>query len=790
MLNGFIVFLNQKFTTKGKKMKNKLRLLITSLFFFFTTQGLSNPIDEINFIGLNNAQEESLLKILPFKNGQELTNSSSNEIIQSLFKTGLFSDVSISSDQNILNITLVENPTIKYFNINLDSGSGFTNWLKGEKMLMTTDAVDDELNNSLLSAGNPFTQRKLDNLISILESIYSESGYFNAIFIPNISIDSQNRAGIELTIQQGDRVKIDSFTISGAENLTEASLLKLFKIGEADIFLMNYFTNKDLFSEAEFSNGIDSMTNMYFDSGYLDFKVLNVDTSLDDKKEKISININISEGIQYKLGNISFEGETEIIGISALENVISMDKGDVFNRNLVIKDIQALTDMFADKGYAFVDINPVTSEFLNEVSINFKISLNKKVYINRITVSGNTRTQDEVIRREIGISEGGLYSRSILRDSLLNLRRLGYFSDVQISTKEVEGMPDKIDIAFSVEETQTGAVSFSMSHSNNYGISFGAGIEEKNIFGSGNTLNAEFKISESYNKLSFYFMNPNFNDEGHSISVGAFKSEINDDDVAENSYEIDSTGFSLGYGVPLSDNTRINGNIEFSQKDIKCSSLFSGAGYEASQCAKSSNDEVKASVSWNKNTLNDYLYPTEGVNNSISSSVSLPLGDYKYFNLAANHSSYAPINDSTTLKITGDLNIAKGYGGKELPFYRRYFGGGSGSVRGFGNKTLGPLYPNGKAKGGEISILGSANLITPAFFFDNNEKMRMSAFIDAGNIFEKSSNIDLSEIRMSTGFGFAYLSPIGSIGAFISTPILKKDGDIIEDFGFSLGTGF
>ena len=140
--------------------------------------------------------------------------------------------------------------------------------------------------------------------------------------------------------------------------------------------------------------------------------------------------------------------------------------------------------------------------------------------------------------------------------------------------------------------------------------------------------------------------------------------------------------------------------------------------------------------------------------------------------------------------MTGDVSLARGYSNDSLPFYKRYFGGGSGSVRGFGNKTLGPLYPNGSAKGGEVSILGSANLITPAFFFDNNDKMRMSAFVDTGNIFEKTSNIDLGDIRMSAGFGFAYLSPIGPIGAFISTPILKKDGDIIEEFGFSLGTGF
>jgi outer membrane protein insertion porin family len=297
-------------------------------------------------------------------------------------------------------------------------------------------------------------------------------------------------------------------------------------------------------------------------------------------------------------------------------------------------------------------------------------------------------------------------------------------------------------------------------------------------------------VSESYNRISFYFKNPNYNDEGHSVSFGAFRSEINDDDVAKNSYEINSTGASFGYGIPLASNTNINTELELSKNEIKCSSLFSSSGYEANQCATSKNDEVKLNVNWSNNTLNAYQYPTEGINNSISAGIALPLGDYRYFNINGDHTSYRPLSDTTTLKLTGNFNLSKGYSNKELPFYKRNFGGGSGSVRGFGNKTLGPLYPNGKAKGGEIAILGSANLIAPAFFMDNNEKMRVSAFIDTGNIYDKSSNIDLGDLRMSAGFGFAYLSPIGSIGAFISTPILKKDGDIIEDFGFSLGTGF
>ncbi len=771
-------------------MKNKLNHVLVIVFLFFTTNVYSNPIEKINFIGLNNTTENTLLKEIPLKVGDEYSDSASDTIIQSLFQTGLFSDISVTSNEGNINITLVENPTIKFFDFNIDSGSGFSNWLKGEKLLLSTETLKEELETNKLSSGNPYTQTKLDEFLLLLKSKYSGSGYYNAKISPSISVDTQNRVGIELNINQGERVKIESFSISGSNEIPSERLLKLFKIGEADMAFVNYFTNKDLFTKAEFSQGIDSMTNAYFNLGYLDFKILNVETKLGDKKEKMSLSIQISEGIQYKLGKISFNGGLEVFSREELAGTITTNEGDIFNRSTIIRDIQTLTDKFADKGFAFVDINPVTTDFLNTVNVNFNISLNKKTYINRITISGNTRTQDAVVRREIGIAEGGLYSRSILRKSILNLRRLGYFSDVQISTSEVAGMPDKINIGILVTETQTGSVSFMMSHSNNYGISFGAGIQEKNIFGSGNTLNADFKISESYNKLSFYFMNPNYNDQGHSVSFGAFRSEINDDDVAINSYEINTTGASIGYGIPLSDNTRVNTEFEYTTNEIKCSSLFSSSGYESSQCATKNNDEFKLNINWNENTLNNYLYPTLGVNNALSASIALPLGDYRYFNLSADHTSYKPVSDTTTLKLTGNFNLSKGFSGKALPFYKRNFGGGSGSVRGFGNKTLGPLYPNGKAKGGEIAILGSANLITPAFFVENNEKMRMSAFIDAGNIFEKSSNIEIGDIRMSAGLGFAYLSPIGSIGAFISTPILKKDGDTIEDFGFSLGTGF
>ena len=770
-------------------MKNKFNQLLTILLLLFSINANATKVDKINFIGLDFNSEQFMLDIISFKPGQEFSDSASNEILERVFRTGLFSDITLQIKENQLEITVVENPYIKFLYVSNVKDKGLSAWLKNEQQYLTSEQINDFAIENELSTGNIFNKSRFDEFVAVLKSKYTQGGYLNININYETSIDLQNRIGIDLLIDQGEQARVTNLDITGNEVFESKELLKLFDIGEPNM-LTNYFTNKDRFTENELQSGLDLLTKKYFDSGYLDFQILDVSTNLTEDNEKISISINITEGIQYKLGSISFTGELGKFKPNELKNLLASKTGDVFNRQIVIDDIQKITDVYADQGYAFVNITPITSDFIDSVEVTIDISLNKKVYVNRIVISGNTRTLDEVIRREISVSEGGLYSRTLLRESIINLRRLGYFSNVEMNANEVPGMNDKVDLILNVDETKTGAISFSVSHSNNYGISFGAGIKEKNIFGSGNTLNADFKLSESFNKLSFYFEDPNFNDQGHSISYGAFMSEIKDDDVMKDSYEINTKGINFGYGIPLSKNTRLNSTLEYSQNEIKCGSKFSSSSYESAQCSDKNNDEFKLGMNWSENTLNDFMYPTDGKSNSIDFGVALPISDYEYFNLNASHQSYKPINNNLTLKLTGDLGLASGYGGKSLPFYKRYFGGGSGSVRGFGNKSLGPLYPNKKAKGGELSILGSANIISPAVFFDDNENMRMSAFIDAGNIYNESSSINLNDLRMSAGLGFAYLSPIGAIGMYISTPVLKKSGDIIENFGFSLGTGF
>jgi outer membrane protein insertion porin family len=771
-------------------MKNKFNYFLTIVLLFFNTQTLSNPIEKINFIGLTNTPEKNISDSVSFIIGQNYNSDTSDKLVQSLFKTGFFLDISIEKEANALTITFVENPFIKYLEISSKSDSTFKDWLNAKENLFSNEELEDFAANQGISPGEIYSKNKLYEFVSQIETKYFEEGYYNASIILTDEVDVQNRIGIKIDINQGNQAKVKTLNILGSNLFTEKELLKLFKVGEPDFFLMNYFTNKDKFSDDKFQDGLDKVTEQYFNSGYLDFSITDISTNLSENKENISIDIYVSEGIQYKLGNISFTGDLGNQTINDLSDATNLKTGDIFNRSLIMEDIQTITDIYADQGYAFVNIEPITKDILNTVDLAIAISLNKKIYVNRITISGNTRTQDSVIRREMIITEGGLYSRSDLRESIKNLRRLGYFSDVQMAASEVNDLPDKIDINIQVEETKTGSISLSLSHSNSYGISLGAGIKERNIFGSGNTLNSELKLSESFNKLSLYFENPNYNDKDHSVNFGFYLSELKDDDVMKDSYEISTKGFSFGYGIPITSVTRVNTNIDYSNNTIKCGTAFATSEYELTQCNSNDNEEVKLNINWSENTLNNYMYPTDGRSNSVSLNIATPIGDYKYISLNTNHSSYTPINNNVTLKLTGDLGIAKGYDDKELPFFKRYFGGGSGSVRGFGNKTLGPLYVNGKAKGGELSVFGSANLITPAFFFDNNEKMRLSAFIDVGNVYEKTSNIKLNDLRMSTGVGFAYLSPIGAVGIFASTPLIKKSGDIIEDFGVTLGTGF
>jgi outer membrane protein insertion porin family len=359
-----------------------------------------------------------------------------------------------------------------------------------------------------------------------------------------------------------------------------------------------------------------------------------------------------------------------------------------------------------------------------------------------------------------------------------------------MEVSKLKGFKDKINLHFSVEETKTGTFSIGISHSNSSGASFNAGIKENNFLGTGNTLNASLSNSSAVQEMSFYFSDPYFTEDGHSISYGVFTKDVDGSSLDLSSYKTNEAGFSLGYGIPLTEDTRIGVDVRVSSRDITCGATFADVNHEATQCASGDKTEVKTNLRWSNNTLDNFNYPTDGQKNSLSFDLALPIADFQYYKLDASHKSYFPIGNDLTFTLKGSVGLAQGYGGKDLPFFERYYGGGSSSVRGFDFNSLGATYIDGIAKGGELSMLAGTSIISPMKFISDSKNMRMSAFIDAGAIEEKASNIGFDQIRVSTGVAFSWLTPVGPLGIYAAKPLVKKSNDKTKTIEFTLGTSF
>ncbi|RUM85991.1 MAG: outer membrane protein assembly factor BamA [Candidatus Thioglobus sp.] len=759
--------------------------LILGLTLSLFTQAA--PIKSIEILGLNVVSRGTVLSYLPVEAGDEYGKKTSGQIIRALHKTGFFKDVEVSQDDQILKIKIQENPHIKYIEI-----------INYSDKVIQQDSLDRILKNMNLSQGKIFNARQLDKLIKQLDSAYVVNGYYNAKIAKTIETDNHNRVGINLDISEGEVARIGSMKISGSVIHSEKELLDLFEIGESDFFVLNYFTEKDHYSKIALDAGVEAMKSLYTGSGYLDFKINKIDTSLSDDKKSITVDIQISEGAQYKIGDIQFTGDLLNQSIDDLRDLLIIAKDDVFQRKKIVKGVQAITDVFADQGYAFAKINPITSEDKKNhaIALNINVDLNQKVYINRITITGNTRTQDGVIRREIGLSEGSLYSNSELNESVKKIRRLGFFSDVKMNVSKLKNTTDKINIHFDLAETKTGQMSIGVTQSNSAGTSFNFGIQEKNFLGTGNTLNVSFSSSSAVTTGSFYFEDPYFTDDKSSISYGVFSKTLDGLELVSNAYKIDESGVTLGYGIPLTETTRVNSKLRVSKRDLTCTDTFKLD--EPEQCPTIGNEinetDVNLNLNWSGSTLNQAYNPTEGSKNSLDFSVSLPMSDYRFYKLNASHKKYQAINKNLTLKIRGNVGLAQGYGGKEVPFFERYYGGGSSSIRGFKFNSLGPTYSNlgqsGNAKGGELSILTGASIISPMKFIKDSDNMRMSAFIDAGGIYDKTSSFTFDELRMSTGVAFSWLTPIGPLGIYAAKPLIKKSNDETTTFEFTIGSTF
>jgi len=751
------------------------------LFLFLSNLSYSQIIKDIEISGINSISRGTILNYLPVESGEDFNLEVSSQIIKVLYKTKLFKDVEIDFIDGKLFISITENPTIKYID--------FLNYDDGE--ILSEENIPSLIKTYSLSTGQVFIEKNLVDLTNKIKDLYRDNGYYSIKVSTKENIDSANRIAIEIDIQEGNRAKINSFKILGSNYFTEKQLKKLYSMGEADFFPLNYFTNKDEFNQIIFDSETEKLKTKYFDEGFLDFEILSSKVDIDEKQSLINVSLDLFEGKRYLLGEIDFSSNNEF-SEKFLRSKISLENNNPFQRDKLISGLKKIQSLYHNKGYAYADVNSDIKLDKDKgiVNVNVDISKNEKVYVGRINISGNTRTQDDVIRREFNILEGQIYSREDLDNSLSNVKKLGYFRNASMEFVASKNNKDIMDIYLSVEETKTGEMSFGLSQSNSTGTSVNAGIKQNNILGTGNIFNGSFSNSSAVKDIRFFFKDPYFNDLGHSISYGLFNKKIDGASLDVSSYKIDETGGSFGYGIPLDKTSDIFANLNISNIDLLCGSTLASSGYEYAQCNANKNLDITSSLEFSQNTLNDFMFPTSGLKNTLVLNSSIPGSDFSYFQLSGNHSSFYPVSDQLTLNFKTKLAFGRGFGDEELPFYKKYYGGGSSSVKGFDFNSLGPKYPNGLAKGGEVSYLSNISLISPVTFMEDSENMRVAGFIDVGSINENFSDFSIDEMRASTGIALTWVTPLGPLGIYYAQPILKKADDNIESLSFTLGSSF
>lgn len=746
------------------------------LLLAFSFQLNAQIIDKINIDGLSIIDRGTVLNYLPFEASDFYSKNRQESLEKALMNTGFFKTVAIKDIDKELNITVIENPSIKEIEIEMDS----EDFVEKSKIIENLEILD-------IVKGKIYNKVALQKLIIQIRAIYKSGGYSKANIDYKVSVDDYNLANIKINIVENSIIKINKISITGANNFDESDLLDLLDIGEADNFIFNYFTKRDHFSRVALDAGVEKLRNFYLNNGYLDIEIDKTVVS-DDKDGRAGININLKEGPLYHIKEILFTG-SQGFSVEKLQELMVLSGGDIFKRSSVVGGIKKITSFFADKGYAFAEISSKIIKEGSLISLTIDINTNQKVYINRITIEGNTRTQDDVVRREIGILEGGLYSDSELNKTITKIKLLGYFEDIKMNISKAKGANDRINLHFVVTEAKTGQFSIGISHSNSTGVAFNAGIKEKNIFGTGKTLNAKLAFSKAVKNIDLFFLDPYFTNEGHSISYGIFNKSIDGSKLGSSSYITDKSGIKLGYGVPLNEDSKVNLNIRLSSIDITCSTTFASSSYEKKQCEEDYSSEIYSSVSYVTNTLNNYNFPTKGMRLKTAFGMALPLADYRYYKIDASYKQYKPLTKNITLKFNGKVGIADGYGDRDLPFFERYYGGGSSSVRGFKFNSLGSKYADGTSKGGKLSVLGGVSVISPLSWMKDSKSMRVSAFVDVGGIDSKVSSKGV-DLRASAGLAFVWLTPVGPLGLYTATPLKKKDGDDVKTVDFTLGISF
>lgn len=730
---------------------------------------------DIRIEGLQRVEPGTVFASLPFRVGDTYNDDRGAAAIRALFGLGLFKDVRVEVNGDVVVVVVEERPTIAEI--------GFSGVKEFDKEVLVK-----ALREVGLTEARPFDKALADRAEQELKRQYLNRSMYGAQVVTTVTPIERNRVNLNFTVTEGEVAKIRELRIVGNSAFSESTLKDLFDLNTGG--WLSWYTKSDRYSRAKLAADLETLRSYYLSRGYLEFNIDSTQVALSPEKEEMSITINITEGQRYVVSSVKLEGDF-LDKEDDFKSMITVKAGEAYNADRVTETTKAFSDYFGKFGFAFarVEAVPQIDRVNNRVELVIQAQPSRRAYVRRINVAGNNRTRDEVVRREFRQFEAAWYDSDRIKLSRDRVDRLGFFTQVGVDTQDVAGAPDQVDLLVTVAEKPTGNLSLGLGYSQSEKLSFIGGIKQENVFGTGNYLGLDLNTSKYNRQVSVTTTDPYFTQDGISRTVDVFYKTTRPYTQQGGDYQLITPGVNIRFGIPFTETDTVFFGAGIESTKIVSGTSMPAAYLEFARLYGVRSTSVPLTLGWTRDDRDSALVPTTGRMQKVQTEWGIA-ADTRYLRANYQFQQYIPLSKQFTLAFNTELGWGKGLGGRPFPVFKNFFGGGLGSVRGFEQGTLGSRDITGAFIGGPKKIGFNAELLAPFPGAGNDRTLRLFGFFDVGNVYGETDKVDFGQMRSSVGFGLSWLSPVGPLRIAFANPIRKFAGDKIQKIQFQIGTSF
>ncbi len=731
-------------------------------------------IRDIRVEGIARTETGTVFSHLPLHVGDKYDAAKGVAAVRALYDAGLFKDIRLEADGDVLVVVLEERPAIAAVEL-----SGMKEFDK--------DAVRKSLKEVGLTEARVYDRSLLDRAEQELKRQYLSRGLYGVQVTTTVTPVERNRVNVNIAIDEGDMSKIRVIRFTGNHAFSDSTLREQMELTTPGWF--TWYTNKDKYARQKLQADEETLRSFYLARGYLDFNIESTQVSISEDKRDIFISVNLLEGERYRISGVKVAGET--LGLDAeFEKMIDVKPGDIYSGERMTAIAKRMTDRLSALGYAFATANPVpeANKEKREVAFTFLIDPGRRAYVRHVNISGNTNTRDEVIRREIRQFESAWYDADKVRLSRDRIDRLGFFEKVEVDTPAVPATQDQIDVNYSVKEKPNGTIQAGAGYSSTEHLVLSGSYTQQNVFGTGHAVGITLNTSYATRTIALSHVDPYMTEDGVSRSDEIYERKSNLSRLNLATVDVGTKGFSERFGVPLSEYDTVFLGIGIEDTDITLSTFSPLRYLDYVNRFGTTAAGLIGTAGWARDNRDNVIAPTRGNYQRAFLEVGTPILNLQYYKSTYQYQDFLPLSSRITLAFNGQAGYGGTYSGNTFPIFKNFYAGGIGSVRGYEAGTLGPRDTNGNPLGGTKELNGSVEALAPLPGADRS--LRALAFIDGGDVWGPDQTVHFGELRYATGFGVAWISPIGPLKLSLAFPIHRQPGDFIQRFQFQIGTGF